>query len=62
MKHFDDLETRSAEARAASLAECLPGLIAIAQKLPELPAGAKVLGFNYDTGERYLSVEGYLPV
>jgi phenylacetate-CoA ligase len=34
MKHFDDLETRSAEARAASLAECLPGLIAIAQKLP----------------------------
>lgn len=36
-------------------------LAAIAQKLPELPAGAKVLGFNYDTGERYLSVEGYLP-
>eukprot|EP01031_Cornospumella_fuschlensis_P049667 gene49667-60800_t len=32
-------------------------LAAIAQKLPELPAGAKVLGFNYDTGERYLSVE-----
>ena len=29
MKHFDDLETRSAEARAASLAECLPGLIAM---------------------------------
>jgi cysteine synthase A len=26
-----------------------------------LPAGARVLGFNYDTGERYLSVEGYLP-
>jgi cysteine synthase len=36
-------------------------LQAIAQKLPELPAGAKVLGFNYDTGERYLSVEGFLP-
>ena len=36
-------------------------LAAIAQKLPELPAGARVLGFNYDTGERYLSVEGYLP-
>jgi cysteine synthase len=36
-------------------------LAAIAQKLPELPKGAKVLGFNYDTGERYLSVEGYLP-
>jgi len=36
-------------------------LAAIAKKLPELPAGAKVLGFNYDTGERYLSVDGYLP-
>ncbi|MFZ5521926.1 MAG: cysteine synthase A [Pseudomonadota bacterium] len=37
-------------------------LAAIAKKLPELPAGARVLGFNYDTGERYLSVDGYLPV
>jgi len=37
-------------------------LAAIKQKLPELPAGACVLGFNYDTGERYLSVEGFLPV
>ena len=36
-------------------------LAAIAQKLPELPANATVLGFNYDTGERYLSVEGFLP-
>jgi len=36
-------------------------LAAIAQKLPELSAGATVLGFNYDTGERYLSVEGFLP-
>ncbi len=36
-------------------------LAAIAKKLPELPAGTRVLGFNYDTGERYLSVEGYLP-
>ena len=36
-------------------------LAAIAQKLPELGAGAKVLGFNYDTGERYFSVEGFLP-
>jgi cysteine synthase A len=36
-------------------------LAAIAQKLPDLPAGATVLGFNYDTGERYLSVEGFLP-
>lgn len=36
-------------------------LAAIAQKLPELPAGSRVLGFAYDTGERYLSVEGFLP-
>ncbi len=36
-------------------------LAAIAQKLPALPAGATVLGFNYDTGERYLSVEGFFP-
>ena len=36
-------------------------LAAIAQKLPEIPEGSTVLGFNYDTGERYLSVEGYLP-
>jgi len=36
-------------------------LAAIAQKLPEIPAGATILGFNYDTGERYLSIEGFLP-
>jgi len=36
-------------------------LAAIAAKLPELPAGVRVLGFNYDTGERYLSVPEYLP-
>ena len=36
-------------------------LAAIAQKLPELPTNARVLGFNYDTGERYLSINGFLP-
>ena len=36
-------------------------LAAIAKKLPELAAGSRVLGFNYDTGERYLSTEGFLP-
>ena len=30
-------------------------LAAIAKKLPDLEAGTRVLGFNYDTGERYLS-------
>lgn len=33
-------------------------LAAIAKKLPEIPAGSRVLGFNYDNGERYLSIEG----
>jgi cysteine synthase A len=36
-------------------------LAAIAQKLPDLPAGSRILGFNYDTGERYLSVPDFLP-
>jgi cysteine synthase A len=36
-------------------------LAAIRQKLAELPAGTRVLGFNYDTGERYLSVPDFLP-
>jgi cysteine synthase A len=36
-------------------------LAAIAQKLPDLAPNAVVLGFNYDTGERYFSVEGFLP-
>lgn len=36
-------------------------LAAIAKKLPELDADARVLGFNYDTGERYLSVPEFLP-
>ncbi|MBX3564564.1 MAG: cysteine synthase A [Sphingomonas sp.] len=36
-------------------------LAAIRQKLAELPAGSRVLGFNYDTGERYLSVPEFLP-
>lgn len=36
-------------------------LAAIAKKLPELAKGSRVLGFNYDTGERYLSVPDFLP-
>lgn len=51
-------------AKAAKLEGMLGGissgatLAAIAKKLPELPKGSKILGFNYDTGERYLSIEG----
>lgn len=37
-------------------------LAAIAQKLADLPDGSRILGFNYDTGERYLSVPDFLPV
>jgi cysteine synthase A len=33
-------------------------LAAVAKKLPEIPEGKKILTFNYDTGERYLSIEG----
>ena len=36
-------------------------LQAIKQKLPELGGNPRVLGFNYDTGERYLSVPDFLP-
>jgi cysteine synthase A len=36
-------------------------LAAISQKLAEVDAGARILGFNYDTGERYLSVPDFLP-
>ena len=36
-------------------------LAAILQKLPDLPDNARVLGFNYDTGERYLSIPDFCP-
>ena len=36
-------------------------LAAIEQKLPDLGDHPRVLGFNYDTGERYLSVPDFLP-
>lgn len=36
-------------------------LAAISKKLVELDPGSRVLGFNYDTGERYLSVPDFLP-
>ncbi|RYY91150.1 MAG: cysteine synthase A, partial [Chitinophagaceae bacterium] len=33
-------------------------LAAVAKKLPEMPKGSKILTYNYDTGERYFSIEG----
>jgi cysteine synthase len=63
----DPVDAKTMAKRAAAEEGMLVGissgatLAAIAQKLPELGAGAKVLGFNYDTGERYLSVPDFLP-
>jgi cysteine synthase A len=37
-------------------------LAAVAQKIPDLPDGARILSFTYDTGERYLSVDGLFPL
>jgi cysteine synthase A len=37
-------------------------LAAVQQLLPSMPDGARVLTFCYDTGERYLSVDGLFPV
>ena len=36
-------------------------LAAIAKKIAEIGPGKRILGFNYDTGERYLSVPDFLP-
>ncbi len=33
-------------------------LAAVAKKMKEIPAGARIITFSYDTGERYLSVDG----
>jgi cysteine synthase A len=33
-------------------------LAAVSKKLKEIPEEKKILTFNYDTGERYLSIEG----
>jgi cysteine synthase len=63
----DPADAKAMARRAATEEGMLVGissgatLAAIAQKLPELPKGARVIGFNYDTGERYLSVPDFLP-
>ncbi len=64
----DPEEAKEMARRAAAEEGMLVGissgatLAAIAQKLPDLAPGSRVLGFNYDTGERYLSVPDFLPV
>lgn len=63
----DPADAKSMALRAAKEEGMLVGissgatLSAIAQKLPELGNDARILGFNYDTGERYLSVPDFLP-
>jgi cysteine synthase A len=63
----DPADAKTMAKRAATEEGMLVGissgatLAAIGQKLPDLPAGSRVLGFNYDTGERYLSVPDFLP-
>lgn len=63
----DPDDAKAMARRAASEEGMLVGissgatLAAIAQKIPDLPAGSRILGFNYDTGERYLSVPDFLP-
>ena len=63
----DPADAKEWARRSASVEGMLVGissgatLAAIAQKLSDLPAGSRVLGFNYDTGERYLSVADFLP-
>ena len=63
----DPADAKDWARRSASVEGVLVGissgatLAAISQKLKDLPAGSRVLGFNYDTGERYLSVPDFLP-
>jgi len=63
----DPADAKTMARRAAAEEGMLVGissgatLAAIAQKLPDLGPDARVLGFNYDTGERYLSVPDFLP-
>ncbi len=63
----DQAEAKDMARRAAAEEGMLVGissgatLAAIRQKLAEMPAGSRILGFNYDTGERYLSVPDFLP-
>lgn len=63
----DPADAKAMARRAAAEEGMLVGissgatLAAIAQKLPDLPSGSRILGFNYDTGERYLSVPDFLP-
>lgn len=64
VEHTDAFEMARRAAREEGLfigASSGASLQAVKQKLAELPAGSRVLTVSYDTGERYLSVDGFLP-
>lgn len=64
VEHTDAFEMARRAAREEGLfigASSGASLQAVKQKLPELPAGSRILTVSYDTGERYLSVDGFLP-
>jgi cysteine synthase len=64
VEHTDAFEMARRAAKEEGLfigASSGASLQAVKQKLAELPAGSRILTFCYDTGERYLSVEGFLP-
>jgi cysteine synthase A len=64
VEHLDAFDLARRAAREEGLfigASSGASLAAVKQKLPELPAGSRVLTVCYDTGERYLSIDGFLP-
>jgi cysteine synthase len=64
VEHLDAYEFARRAAREEGLfvgVSSGASLAAVKQKIPELPAGSRILTFCYDTGERYLSVDGFLP-
>ncbi|MDX2011197.1 MAG: cysteine synthase A [Myxococcaceae bacterium] len=64
VEHTDAYEMARRSAKEEGLfigASSGASLAAVKQKLADLPKGSRVLTFCYDTGERYLSVDGFLP-
>ncbi|MGV3624756.1 MAG: cysteine synthase A [Archangium sp.] len=64
VEHTDAFEMARRAAREEGLfigASSGASLQAVKQKLADIPAGSRILTVSYDTGERYLSVDGFLP-
>jgi cysteine synthase A len=64
VEHTDAFEYARRAAREEGIfigASSGASLAAVSQKVPGLPQGTRILTFCYDTGERYLSVDGFLP-